>query len=306
MVYNEVIVYVESDGRKDDYMNAKQDALIEIRNEFDLSRIKKLAVSEKFKLLKVAKLIYKEALFAEREGITNLDKSPNFTVNNTYNLLAMLTVREIRYEVFKRIIINYSKNFERSDSYYSQFVLLGIGMMLMRKGFKAKVILNSLMVILGEDFLINNEKYIGYVKEETLTDVSLGLEIKYRPYEGSMREVKYDLLAMLKLSKDKGFDFVDKLINNSYGNRKLKFYFNIMDIGDKDVIEIMYNEFNRNPNRSDRLLMSGAYAIHDNCDLVATHYVFNSIVGKDSRESKDSHQVENELKSTIEKLLKDM
>ena len=286
-------------------MNAKQDALIEIRNEFDLSRIKKLAVSEKFKLVKVAKLIYKEALFAEKEGITNLDKSPNFTVNNTYNLLAMLTVREIRYEVFKRIIINYSKNFERSDSYYSQFVLLGIGMMLMRKGFKPKVILNTIMVILGEDFLINNEKYIGYVKEEELEDVSLGLEIRYRPYEGSMREVKYDLLAMLKLSKDKGVDFVDKLINYSYGNRRLKFYFNIMDIGDKDVIEIMYNEFNKNLNRNDRLLMSGAYAIHDNCDLVATHYVLNSIVGKDSRESKDSHQVEDELKSTIEKLLKD-
>jgi len=286
-------------------MNAKQDALIEIRNEFDLSRIKKLAVSEKFKLVKVAKLIYKEALFAEKEGITNLDKSPNFTVNNTYNLLAMLTVREIRYEVFKRIIINYSKNFERSDSYYSQFVLLGIGMMLMRKGFKPKVILNTIMVILGEDFLINNEKYIGYVKEEELEDVSLGLEIRYRPYEGSMREIKYDLLAMLKLSKDKGFDFVDKLINYSYGNRRLKFYFNIMDIGDKDVIEIMYNEFNKNLNRNDRLLMSGAYAIHDNCDLVATHYVLNSIVGKDSRESKDSHQVEDELKSTIEKLLKD-
>ncbi|MEA1975670.1 MAG: hypothetical protein U9N10_09045, partial [Bacillota bacterium] len=125
-------------------MNAKQDALMEIRNEFDLSRIKNLAVSEKFKLVKVARLIYKEALFAEREGITNLDKSPNFTVNNTYNLLAMLTVREIRYEVFTRIIINYSKNFKRSDSYYSQFVLLGIGMMLMRKGFKAKAILNSI------------------------------------------------------------------------------------------------------------------------------------------------------------------
>ncbi|MEA1975687.1 MAG: hypothetical protein U9N10_09130, partial [Bacillota bacterium] len=243
---------------------------------------------------------------AEREGITNLDKSPNFTVNNTYNLLAMLTVREIRYEVFTRIIINYSKNFKRSDSYYSQFVLLGIGMMLMRKGFKAKAILNSIMMILGEDFLINNYKYIGYTKEDELEDLSLDLEIKYRPYEGSMREIKYDLLAMLKLSKDKGFDFVDKLINNSYGNRTLKFYFNIMDIGDKDVIEIMYNEFNKNPNRTDRLLMSGAYAIHDNCDLVATHYVFNSIVGKDSRESKDSHQVEEELAITLEALLENV
>ena len=287
-------------------MNAKQDALMEIRNEFDLRRIKNLAVSEKFKLVKVAKLIYKEALFAEREGITNLDKSPNFTVNNTYNLLAMLTVREIRDEVFTRIIINYSKNFKRSDSYYSQFVLLGIGMMLMRKGFKAKAILNSIMMILGEDFLINNYKYIGYAKEEELEDLSLDLEIKYRPYEGSMREIKYDLLAMLKLSKDKGFDFVDKLINNSYGNRTLKFYFNIMDIGDKDIIEIMYNEFNKNPNRTDRLLMSGAYAIHDNCDLVATHYVFNSIIGKDSRESKDSHQVEEELGIRLEAILENV
>jgi hypothetical protein len=284
-------------------MNTKQDVLMEIKNEFDLRRIKNLAVSEKFKLVKVAKLIYKEALFAEKEGITNLDKSPNFTVNNTYNLLAMLTVREIRYEVFTRIIINYSKNFKRSDSYYSQFVLLGIGMMLMRKGFKAKAILNSIMMILGEDFLINNYKYIGYIKEDELEDVSLDLEIKYRPYEGSMREIKYDLLAMLKLSKDKGFDFVDKLINNSYGNRTLKFYFNIMDIGDKDIIEIMYNEFNKNPNRTDRLLMSGAYAIHDNCDLVATHYVFNSIIGKDSRESKDSHQVEEELEIRLDAIL---
>ena len=47
--------------------------------------------------------------------------------------------------------------------------------------------------------------------------------------------------------------------------------------------------------RDDRLRVACAYALFTGEDVYATHYLFNSIIGKYSRYDKDSSEIEKEL-----------
>lgn len=284
-------------------MTENNTAIIEIKEKFDLDRIKNLSLSEKFKLAKLAKLIYKEALFANQSGIQNLDKSPNYTLNKTYNLFAMLVVNRIRYDVLQDIITNYARNFKKSDSYYSQVSIIGIGLLLVVKGFDPKSILNYLMMLLGEEFLLNNQKYPGKLEELTEEDITVKNDIDYKAFEGKMRKVKYELLALLELSHEKGSEYICELINNKYDERRMKFYYNMMNISDPKVKKEMYKEFNLNDRRMHRLILGGAYAIHEGLNIFTAHYLFNSIIGKYSRYDKRVDEIQNEIKQRREEIL---
>lgn len=284
-------------------MTEKNDAIIEIKEKFDLERIKNLSLSEKFKLAKLAKLIYTEALFANQSGIQNLDKSPNYTLNKTYNLFAMLVVNRIRYDVLQDIITNYAKNFKKSDSYYSQVSIIGIGLLLVVKDFDPKSILNYLMMILGEEFLINNQKYEGEITALTEEDITVKNHIDYEAFEGEMRKVKYELLALLELNHEKGSEFIAEIINNKYDERRMKFYYNMMNITNNVIKKEMYDEFNLNESRMNRLILGGAYAIHEGLNIFTAHYLFNSIIGKYSRYDKRVDEIQNEMKLRREEIL---
>jgi len=284
-------------------MTEKNDAIIEIKEKFDLERIKNLSLSEKFKLAKLAKLIYTEALFANQSGIQNLDKSPNYTLNKTYNLFAMLVVNRIRYDVLQDIITNYAKNFKKSDSYYSQVSIIGIGLLLVVKDFDPKSILNYLMMILGEEFLINNQKYEGEITALKEEDITVKNHIDYEAFEGEMRKVKYELLALLELSHEKGSEFIAEIINNKYDERRMKFYYNMMNITNNVIKKEMYDEFNLNESRMNRLILGGAYAIHEGLNIFTAHYLFNSIIGKYSRYDKRVDEIQNEMKLRREEIL---
>jgi hypothetical protein len=170
--------------KRDGYMTKELEVIDTIEEKFDLERIKNLSISEKFKLVKLAKLIYNEALFANQNGVQNLDQSENYTINKTYNLLAMLLVNGIPPELFEEIVLNYANNFKKSDSYYSQISILGIGLMLTVEEFKPESILSYLMMLLGKDFLLNNQNYKGYVEELTKKDIKVADEIDYKAFEG--------------------------------------------------------------------------------------------------------------------------
>ena len=284
-------------------MTENNTAIIDIKEKFDLERIKNLSLSEKFKLAKLAKLIYKEALFANQSGIQNLDKSPNYTLNKTYNLFAMLVVNRIRYDVLQDIITNYARNFKKSDSYYSQVSIIGIGLLLVVKGFDPKSILNYLMMLLGEEFLLNNQKYPGKIDDLVEDDITVKNEIDYKAFEGKMRKVKYELLALLELSHEKGSEYICELINNKYEERRMKFYYNMMNISNTEVKKEMYKEFNLNEKRMDRLILGGAYAIHEGLNIFTAHYLFNSIIGKYSRYDKRVDEIQNEMKQRREEIL---
>lgn len=276
-------------------MDKKNNLIEEIKNEFDLKRIKNLSLSEKFKLAELNKLIYNEALYCEMNGIKNLANSINYTKNKTYSLFGMLAINGMKEEIFIEIASNYARNFKKSDSYYSQVSIIGIGILLMMKGMEPKSILNYLMLLLGEEFLATNLKYPGYIKDISKEKIDIDLEIKYKPFEGKMRVIKYELLALLKLSHNESLEYVNDIINNSYDNRLLMLYYNMMDIKNEKIIDEIYNEFKLNSSRTERLLLCGAYCIHKGFDVFTTHYLFNSIIGKYSRYDKEVEEIENEI-----------
>jgi len=276
-------------------MESKRMVLEEFAMDFDLSRIRYLALPEKFKLVNHIKLIYTEALTASSSGIKSLEASRNYTVNKTYNLFAMLLVDDVSYETLKDIVRNYAMNFEKSDTYYSQIAVLGMGVMMIQKGFAADAILSFLIHLLGETFLSENLKYRGYMTADEAARFEFESQIVYKPFEGNLRRVKYDLLAMLRIRDTKGLDTVKDLINCSYGDPKLRMYYNMMAVSAPEVLEYLYDDLKETSLTEDRLKVYGAYALLKGLDVFSTHYMFNSVIGKYSRYDKDSGEIEQEL-----------
>jgi len=282
--------------------NEKRMFLEALAKDFDLERIKNLTLFEKFKFDDYVTLIYQEALFAEKEGVLHLDKSPNYTRNKTYTLFAMLVVNGTKFDIIKEIIQNYARSFEKSDTYYAKISILGIGVMMIMKGYSPDSIFNYLMLLLGRDFLLENKKYSGSPCEYENVELDLVDAIKYKPFEGELRKLKYDMLALLKIAHEKGQNHVVDLINNKYGNDELKFFFNMLNVQSVEMRDYLFVEFKKSNSRHRRILINGAYAILNKYDVVSTHYLFNSIIGKYSRYDKDSGEIEVEVQARLSEI----
>ena len=276
--------------------------LNEFETYFNIERIKNLSVVEKFKLVDVIGLIYQEAQFAGQVGLLNLNKSRNYTVNKTYNLYAMLVSNGTKYEILKKIIKNYARNFEKSDVYYAHTITMGIGLMMIDKGFHPKVIYKYLMHLLGKEFLIENLHFDGRckVKKEDVFDVAF--EIEYKPFDENIKKIKYDLLAILKYSHENGSKATTELVNTKYKNKEFRYYYNIMNITDPETQNHLYEFYDAQVSRRQRLMLAGAYAIYNKLDLYTAHYLFNSIIGKYSRFDKDSGEIEMEIEKSCKEL----
>lgn len=272
----------------------KNEVLQNLVSHIELDRIRNLPVTEKFKLYEYVKLIYTEAEYACKEGVKQLANSPNYTINKTYNLFAMLMINLGDYDLVKEIIINYGKNFERSDVYYAQIMITGIGLLMMDKQCHPESILHFLMNLLGQEFLVENlhttadPKDVGH-------QFKLDSTIKYKPFEGDDRKIKYDLLALLKVSHEKGIDYAKQVINEKYMNTQLQFYFNMLSSNSDEVVRYLYDDFMTNENRRSRLLATGAYAIIKERSIISAHYLFNSIIGKYSRFDKRKEEIDQEI-----------
>ena len=273
--------------------------LDKIVNDIDLIRIRNLPLNEKFKLVEYVKLIYVEAEYASKVGFLKLNESPNYTVNKTYNLFAMLLVNLSDYSLIKDIILNYANNFANSDIYYSQITITGIGVLMMEKEFAPEAIYHFLLSLLGESFLLENLKTTANHSEIGKLEFKLDSTIKYKPFEGQMRTIKYDLLALLKLSHDKSVLHVKDIINSSFKNSKLRFYFNMLDSNSDSTTEYLYRELMNKDDRTERLLLAGSYAIINGKSIISTHYLFNSIIGKYSRFDKRQDEMDLEIENQL-------
>lgn len=280
----------------------KTEILQNIVDHIELDRIRNLPVAEKFKLYEFVKLIYTESEYACKEGIKQLEASPNYTINKTYNLFAMLVVNLGDYDLVKEIILNYAKSFENSDVYYAQITITGMGLLMIEKQFDPDAIYHFLMNLLGTDFLIENLKASANADELDLANFKLDSTIKYKPFEGDSRKLKYDLLALLKIRHEKGLDYVTNVINNKYNNSELVFYFNMLDSKSEEVLEYLNEEFMLNDNRTSRLLAAGAYALLKERSIISTHYLFNSIIGKYSRFDKRKEDIDNEIAERLKEI----
>jgi hypothetical protein len=280
----------------------KTEVLRSIIDHIELDRIRNLPVTEKFKLYEYVKLIYNEAEYASKEGVKELVNSPNYTINKTYNLFAMLIVNLADYDLVKEIILNYARTHENSDIYYGQITITGMGLLMIEKQFHPQAIYHFLMHLLGDTFLMENLKTSASVKDLDLTEFKLDSTIKYKPFEGDMRIVKYDLLALLKLSHEESVKKVDEIINTKYKGTKLQFYFNMLNDNSQEVPAFLYDEFMLQDVRRNRLIAAGAHAILNEDSIISTHYLFNSIIGKYSRFDKRKEEIDNEINEHLKEI----
>jgi hypothetical protein len=272
-------------------------------DNIELDRIRKLPVSEKFKLFEYVKLIYTEAEFAAKEGVLQLENSPNYTVDKTYNLFAMLIVKLNDFNLLKEIMVNYAKNFENSDTYYAQVTIIGMGLLMIEKQFHPKAICHFLMSLLGEDFLVDNLKTTAHVSEIKDQDFKLDSTIKYKPFEGEKRRIKYELLALLKIRHEQGLDAVSEIINNKYDNKRLQFYFNMLHSKSDSTAAYLFEDFMENNSQTNRLLAAGAYAMLQERSIISAHYLFNSIIGKYSRFDKRKEEIDQEIMERLNEII---
>ncbi len=280
-------------------MKNKHVDLLEIESLFDIERIANLSVPEKFKLVNFIGLIYLESQYAKQVGLLKLDQSPRSDKNKTYKLFAMLLSSGMKYEMLKRVIVNYAKNFDQSDVYYSQIAILGMGVLLIDKEYDSIAIYNYLIHLLGRDFLTENLKYDGVVAVDEDADLDVSREIEYRPFEGNMRKVKYDILALMKYNYKNGFAATKTLIAEKYDNRDFEFYLNMLDIPCASSRQRIFETYNAQASRMQRLMLNGAYELISGADLFTAHYLFNSIIGKYSRYEKESVEIENEAMQNL-------
>ncbi len=284
-------------------MNSKNQALLEMETLFDLKRIADLSVPEKFNLVNLIGLVYQEANYAKKVGLLKLDQSPRLEHNKTFKMYLMLLSKGTKFDMLKRIIRNYTLNFDQSDVYYAQTALLGIGAMMIDKQFDAISIYNYLIHLLGRDFLVENQNYDGLVKVTDESKLAKINQIDYRAFEGDMRKIKYDILALMTYHCENDLAATAQLINDKYDNEDFVFYFNMLNIPCAVSRQRIFEHFDRQESPMQRLLLNGAYELINKTDLFTAHYLFNSIIGKYSRYEKDSSEVEAETNANLAKIL---
>ncbi len=286
-------------------MENKYDVLLEMETLFDLERINNLAIPEKFKLIDLIGLVYQESLYAKQVGLLKVDQSPRRDVNKTMKLYLMLLSKGTKFSMLKRIIRNYTRNFDQSDFYYSQTVILGMGAMMIDQEFESQAIYNYLMHLLGREFLVKNQKYSGQVEITKDSPIEVDFEIDYRPFEGSMRKVKYDILALIKYNSEHDLAATKALIDKRHENHVFSFYLNMLDVPCPTLRQRIFDNYDLQESRMQRLLLNGAFELLNKTDLFTAHYLFNSIIGKYSRLEKDSQEIESESSANLAAMLED-
>ncbi len=284
-------------------MKNKYDTLKEMEALFDLERIANLAIPEKFKLIDLIGLVYQESLYAKQVGLLKVDQSPRRDVNKTLKLYLMLLSRGTKFSMLKRIICNYTRNFDQSDVYYSQVVILGMGAMMIDQEFESQAIYNYLMHLLGREFLVKNQKYSGQVEITKDSAIEVDFEIDYRPFEGTMRKVKYDILALIKYNSENDLTATKALLNKRPENHVFNFYLNMLDVPCPTLRQRIFETYDLQESRMQRLLLNGAHELLNKTDLFTAHYLFNSIIGKYSRYEKESKEIENESSDNLAAML---
>ncbi len=284
-------------------MNNKREVLSEIEALFDLKRIATLDVPEKFLLFDLIGLVYRESQYAKRVGLLKLDQSPRLDVNKSFKMYLMLLAKGTKFSMLKRIIRNYSLNFDQSDVYYAQTAILGIGALLIDQEFEPTAIYNYLIHLLGREFLLENQKFDGLIDLPAQLELDDNHEIDYHAFEGDMRKVKYDILALMKYNYEHDLAATAKLINDKYDDETFKFYFNMLNVACPVLRQRIFDTYDAQESRMQRLMLNGAAELLNKTDLFTAHYLFNSIIGKYSRYEKDTAEVEAEMNDNLAQLL---
>ncbi len=268
---------------------------------FDLERIREIPLGEKFKLVETIKMLAHEAEYANEHGYKNLVNSEYFLNEKTYRLICYLYVQDVDFEDIKSIVLNYLENYKFSDVYYAKFSFIGIGVMMMKLGRDAFSIFNALLILLGQEFLTYNLKLYGY-NEALNTPAKVEDLIRYKEFEKLFREKKYKLLALGLMAKRDGFEAVEKYFDEGTSNEKAKIYFSLLSNMHDDLVYRSYVFLVKGADNMDKMIITGIYCLMKDKDIITSHYMMNSCIGKYDHSNQKFDRVKEEVEEIYHKM----
>ncbi|MCA0386711.1 MAG: hypothetical protein LCH34_14195 [Firmicutes bacterium] len=270
---------------------------------FDLSRIKKLPITDKFRLINYIKLVGKANDIAKAKDIDAITESPIYNIDKTFHLFISLLASELSTEVISDIIECYAYNFEESDVYFAKIVMLGSGALMIQKGIESNAIRSYLISLLGDEFLKSN--YQRMYNEKDILDINEENEIniKYKNFDMTYRKMKYDMLALRQIKTDQGAQKLREVIFKSYGSKELTLYYSLLDVHDKKISEYLYRKLMKDAPKMDRFLLTASRSMIRDVDIIDMHYLLNAVIGKYTNFLKPYSEVIEEIKLREKEIL---
>ncbi len=274
-----------------------------IANTFDLSRIQTLPITDKFTLVYYIKLVGRASSLANDKGIPEIINSPLYEMDRSFYLLISLIHAGINPMIISDVIEDYSFNFDDSDIYYAKLVILGAGTLMIQKGIDSDAIISYLITFLGNDFLKSNFQRLYRDKDQLEIEEEDKIVIKYKNFDYTYRKLKYDLLALLKIKKEKGYETLRQVIYEKCENNDLKLYFKLLDIKDAPTLEYIYRQLMKNSPKMDRFILTACRAMCLDHTILQTHYQLNAVIGKYTRFDKPYSEVIDEIEMREKEIL---
>lgn len=270
---------------------------------FDLSRIKKLPITDKFRLINYIKLVGKANDIAKEKSIDAITTSPLYNIDKTFHLFISLLASELSTEVISVIIECYAHNFDESDVYFAKIVMLGSGALMIQKGIESNAIRSYLISLLGEEFLKSN--YQRMYNEKDILDINEENEIniKYKNFDMTYRKLKYDMLALRQIKTDSDNNKLREVIFKYYGNKELTLYYSLLDVHDKKISEYLYRKLMKDSPKMDRFLLTASRCIIRDVDIIDMHFLLNAVIGKYTNFLKPYSEVLEEIKLREKEIL---
>lgn len=260
----------------------------------DLDKLQHIPVAEKFIIVEYLKHLRQEADWALEHGQENIRQSPHFIRGNSYRMIMALVAEQYPVEEIQAVLWNYLDNFQYSDTYYTKFSIVALGALMIRHGVSGDTIFHMLLGTLGDDFLTNNLKYFGYV-QALETEPQFATAIRYKEYEKKYRQMKYDLLALGVMKQEDGLDAVTDYIHNHSNDNDLKLFYELIRKTDPafrkwQVLQLIQKEKEYN-----QMVVTGINSIFLDRDIMLSHYMMNSVIGKFSHFDQRPDKVKEEV-----------
>lgn len=273
---------------------------------FDLSRIKKLPITDKFRLINYIKLVGKANDIAKEKSIDAITTSPLYNIDKTFHLFVSLLASELSTEVISDVIECYAHNFDESDVYFAKIVMLGSGALMIQKGIESNAIRSYLISLLGEEFLKSNYQRMYNEKDSLDINEENEINIKYKNFDMTYRKLKYDMLALRQIKTDSDNNKLREVIFKHYGNKELTLYYSLLDVHDKKISEYLYRKLMKDSPKMDRFLLTASRCIIRDVDIIDMHFLLNAVIGKYTNFLKPYSEVLEEIKLREKEILENV
>lgn len=273
----------------------------QVTQGIDVEKLRNIPVAEKFIIVEYLKHLRAEADWVLEHGQENIKDAPYAHLGNSYKLMAALVAKQYPIEDMQAVSWNYLDNFEYSETYYTKFTIVALGTLMIRLGVPGETIFHMLLGTLGDDFLINNLKYYGYVQALN-SEPKFATAIKYKDYDLKFRRTKYDLLALGIMAKEDGIEAVEDYIINHTNEDSLKLFFQLIKRTDPALRKWQVLQLIRDEKDYNQMVITGIHSIFLGRDLMLSHYMMNSSIGKYSHFDLRPDKVEKEARDRYEEM----